>query len=63
LINYNTNIINKSLTTAAINEINENIICCAIGCNDHANSSITLTAGTRTFNFKVCKSCKKKLEN
>jgi hypothetical protein len=64
LINHNNDIIDKNLTiTAAISEENKNIICSYTGCNEYANSIITLRAGTRIFILKVCKSCKKKLES
>ena len=61
MIYYNKDIRNKNLT-AITNELDENLICCAIGCNDYANSNITLKGGTRIFNLKVCHICKKKLE-
>ena len=61
MIYYNKDITNKNLT-GITNELDENLICCVIGCNDFANSNITLTAGTRIFNLKRCQNCKKKLE-
>ena len=45
-----------------MNEIDKYNIRCAIGCSDHANSKITLTAGSKTFNLNVGKNCKKRLE-
>jgi hypothetical protein len=61
LINYNIDIGNKKFTCN--NTLEKNAICCVIGCDDNANSNITLTAGNRIFNLKVCENCKKKLED
>lgn len=64
LIDYNTDKSNKNLTaTTAINKLVQPTICSYTGCNEHADSSITLRAGTRNFTFKVCKNCKKKLDD
>jgi hypothetical protein len=63
LIYSNKDAKDKNLTVAAADEQDEIVICCGIGCNAYPDSNITLTAGTRIFNFKVCQNCKKKLDN
>jgi hypothetical protein len=60
LTSYNTDPENNKFTIET--EIGR-IICCGIGCNEFASSTIILTAGNRAFNLHVCKICKKKLED